>query len=241
MKQSIVINGITCGSCAQKIKDIFKKQLNISEINIDIESWKVDYEYTEFLTNKQIEKMLEGTKYTVSDTQQILADSSADDVVTLSTYAPLFLLFAYISVLSLLAVFLSGNFSIMSLMQYFMAWFFLAFSYFKLINLSEFSMSYAMYDVVAMKWKNWGYIYAFIELWLWILFFVWFIPLLTNILTFVVMSVSIIWVIQSVVQKKKIKCACLWAVFNLPMSTITIIEDALMIAMSGLMVLLILI
>ena len=40
---------------------------------------------------------------------------------------------------------------------------------------------------------------------------------------------------QSVLNKKKIQCACLGAVFNLPMSTVTIIEDALMIAMSGIM------
>jgi hypothetical protein len=59
--------------------------------------------------------------------------------------------------------------------------------------------------------------------------------LVTNGVTFVVMSISIIGVLQSVLNKRKIKCACLGAVFNLPMSTITITEDALMIAMSGIM------
>ncbi|RYY00555.1 MAG: heavy-metal-associated domain-containing protein, partial [Gammaproteobacteria bacterium] len=59
--------------------------------------------------------------------------------------------------------------------------------------------------------------------------------LLTNGVTFVVMTVSIIGVLQSVLNKRKIKCACLGDVFNLPMSTITIIEDALMIAMSVVM------
>ena len=53
------------------------------------------------------------------------------------------------------------------------------------------------------------------------------------------MSISIIGVIRSVTNKRKIKCACLGAVFDLPMSTVTIIEDALMIAMSGLMIYLI--
>jgi len=51
------------------------------------------------------------------------------------------------------------------------------------------------------------------------------------------MSVSIVGVLQSVLNKRKIKCACLGDVFNLPMSTITIIEDALMIGMSGVMLL----
>ena len=46
------------------------------------------------------------------------------------------------------------------------------------------------------------------------------------------MAISIIGVLQSVLNKRAIKCACLGAVFNLPMSTVTIIEDGLMIAMS---------
>ena len=49
------------------------------------------------------------------------------------------------------------------------------------------------------------------------------------------MTVSIIGVLQSVFNKRKIQCACLGAVFNLPMSTVTIIEDLLMITMSGIM------
>ena len=62
-----------------------------------------------------------------------------------------------------------------------------------------------------------------------------FNPIVTNSITVIVMVVSIIGVLQSVLNNKKIKCACLGAVFNLPMSTITIIEDALMIAMSVIM------
>jgi hypothetical protein len=54
----------------------------------------------------------------------------------------------------------------------------------------------------------------------------------TNWATIVVMGFSSIGVIQSVVSKKKIQCACLGAVFNLPMSTVTIIEDLLMVAMA---------
>jgi hypothetical protein len=76
-------------------------------------------------------------------------------------------------------------------------------------------------------------VYAFIELALGLAYATGFQPILTNIITFAVMLVSIIGVLQSVLNKRKIKCACLGAVFNLPMSTVTIIEDALMIAMSA--------
>ena len=111
--------------------------------------------------------------------------------------------------------------------------FFLSFSFFKLLDLRAFAESYAMYDVVAKRWGAWGYIYAFIELGLGIAFAVNLFPFYTNLVTLIVMSVSIVGVLQSVLNKRKIKCACLGAVFNLPMSTVTIIEDALMIGMSG--------
>mgnify|MGYP000152949439 FL=1 len=94
-----------------------------------------------------------------------------------------------------------------------------------------------MYDVVAKRIPIWAYIYAFVELGLGVAYLINFNPIVTNIVTFLVMSISIIGVLQSVLNKKKIQCACLGAVFNLPMSTVTIIEDALMIAMSGLMIL----
>lgn len=120
-------------------------------------------------------------------------------------------------------------------MNHFMAGFFLVFSFFKLINLKGFAESYSRYDIVAKKWNGWGYIYAYIELALGLAFLTGFNTILTNSVTFVIMTVSIFGVLQSVLNKRKIKCACLGDVFNLPMSTITIIEDALMIGMSGIM------
>ena len=45
----------------------------------------------------------------------------------------------------------------------------------------------------------------------------------------IIMGFGALGVIQSVVDKRKIKCACLGTVFNLPMSTVTIIENSLMV------------
>ena len=121
-------------------------------------------------------------------------------------------------------------------MRNFMAGFFLVFSFFKLLDLKGFAESYSTYDLIGKNWLGWGYVYAFIELSLGLAYLINFNPLLTNTITFVVMSISIVGVIQAVLSKRKIQCACLGAVFNLPMSTITIIEDALMVVMSGIMI-----
>ena len=125
----------------------------------------------------------------------------------------------------------------MQWMQHFMAAFFLVFSFFKLLNLKGFAESYQMYDIVAKRFNGWAYIYPFIELALGLAFLLNFDVVLTNSVTFLVMGISIIGVLQSVLNKKQIQCACLGAVFNLPMSSITIIEDLLMIGMSAWMLL----
>ena len=95
----------------------------------------------------------------------------------------------------------------------------------------------ARYDLAAKKFKSWGLIYPFVEMILGLGYATNFQPLVTNVATFGVMSISIIGVLQTVLNKRKIRCACLGAVFNLPMSTVTVIEDALMIAMSCVMLL----
>lgn len=155
----------------------------------------------------------------------------------LETYKPLLLIFGFIAVITLLVEFQSGEFNSSRWMGHFMAGFFLTFSFFKLLNLKGFAESYVMYDVIAKRFKIWAYLYAFVELALGLAYLVNFNPLVTNILTFTVMSISIVGVLQSVLNKRKIQCACLGDVFKLPMSTVTIIEDAIMIVMSGYMIL----
>jgi len=154
-----------------------------------------------------------------------------------STYTPILLIFLYITTITLLIQLKNEQFILMEAMQHFMAGFFLVFSFFKLLNLKGFAESYVMYDVVAKKIPIWAYLYAFVEVGLGISYLLNYNPLITNTCTFIVMSVSILGVLQSVFDNKKIQCACLGAVFNLPMSTVTIIEDALMIVMSGYMIL----
>lgn len=153
-----------------------------------------------------------------------------------ATYKPIILIFAYILVISIVSAWAadaaSANFDPALAMRVFMAGFFLTFSFFKMLDLKGFADSYAMYDIVARRFSSWGYIYAFIELILGLSYALNTQPLLTNIITLLVMIVSMTGVLQSVLNKRKIQCACLGAVFDLPMSTVTIIEDASMILMS---------
>jgi hypothetical protein len=89
-----------------------------------------------------------------------------------------------------------------------------------------------MYDLLAKRIPQYGYIYPFIELVLGIGYLLDGNNTLLNGITFVVMAFSTLGVVIAVSNRQKIRCACLGAVFNLPMSTVTIVEDVLMAAMA---------
>ncbi|OSZ77106.1 heavy metal transporter [Chitinophagaceae bacterium IBVUCB2] len=246
MTHTYKVSGMTCGGCQAKVQGLLSKLAGVKNVSIDLAKGEAAIDMEKHIATADLKAALKDyPKYQLTETpyQQPAIVPMADDKETKSwieTYKPILLIFGYIIGITVLVEYMNGGFVWMRWMTHFMAGFFLVFSFFKLLNLKGFAESYSMYDIVAKKWNSWGYVYAFIELALGIAFLTGFNPILTNSITFVVMSVSIIGVLQSVANKRKIKCACLGAVFNLPMSTITIIEDALMIAMSGLMLLTIL-
>ena len=241
MTHKYKVSGMTCGGCKAKVQGLLSKVPGAKNVAIDLAKGEAIIEMDKHIATDELkEALIDYPKYQLSETNHqlhIVAPVIAEEETKswIETYKPILLIFGYIIGITLLVEYMHGEFFWMRWMSHFMAGFFLAFSFFKLLNLKGFAESYSMYDIVAKKWSGWGYVYAFAELALGIAFLTGFSPILTNIVTFVVMTVSIIGVLQSVANKRKIKCACLGAVFNLPMSTITIIEDALMIGMSAFM------
>ena len=150
-----------------------------------------------------------------------------------TSYYPLLLLGAFLVGVVVLAEVRAGSLDWGRAMGNFMGAFFLSFAFFKLLDLRGFAGAYRGYDIVARRVPAYGYVYPFIELALGAAYLTAVAPLATNIATLVVMIVSSVGVIQSLVHKRKIRCACLGTVFNLPMSTVTLVEDGLMIAMAA--------
>ena len=242
MTHTYKVSGMTCTGCQAKVQSLLTKVKSVSNVEIDLAKGEATIQMDKHIATSALQDALKDyPKYKLSEIavqhSPVFSEESEEAKTWLATYKPILLIFAFITGITLLNEWVTGDFLWMRWMSNFMAGFFLVFSFFKLLNLKGFAESYSMYDVIAKKWSGWGYVYAFVELALGIAFLTGFNPILTNCITFVVMSVSIIGVLQSVFNKRKIKCACLGDVFNLPMSTITIIEDALMIGMSGVMLL----
>ena len=242
MTHTYKVSGMTCTGCQAKVQSLLTKVKSVSNVEIDLAKGEATIQMDKHIATSALQDALKDyPKYKLSEIavqhSPVFSEESEEAKTWLATYKPILLIFAFITGITLLNEWVTSNFLWMRWMSNFMAGFFLVFSFFKLLNLKGFAESYSMYDVIAKKWSGWGYVYAFVELALGIAFLTGFNPIFTNSITFVVMSVSVIGVLQSVFNKRKIKCACLGDVFNLPMSTITIIEDALMIGMSGVMLL----
>ena len=231
-----VVSGMTCGGCVGRVKATLSEYAESVEVTLQPpQALLTNPHITLDVLNNALSKV---GHYALSETvvaQPALVNKTNDIVDNpswLATYKPLLLIFAYILLLALTIEFTQDGFELHHFMPNFMAGFFLVFSFFKLLNLQGFADSYAMYDLLAMRFKAYGYLYAFIELGLGISYLLAWQPTLTNWLTLIVMTFSSLGVIRAVTNKQKIRCACLGAVFNLPMSTVTIIEDLLMALMA---------
>ena len=224
---------MTCKNCEASVKSSLLLVPAVTGVEVSLEKQTAIIEMEKHVALSTFQEAL-GKKYSIAPMEH---NEKAEQAKSwLITFKPVLIIFGYILVIALVTSISGGRFNLMKWMNVFMAGFFLAFSFFKMLDLDSFAESYAMYDVVARKIKGWGYVYAFAELGLGIAYATGFQPLLTNTITLVLMSVSIVGVLQSVLNKRKIRCACLGTVFNLPMTTITIIEDALMIVMSLVMI-----
>lgn len=232
MTHTYQLTGMTCSSCESKVKSKLLTLPDITSVEVSKDTNTVTIGMEKHISLTNLQEALGGasSKYHISATQHNeIAEQTKN---WLQTYKPILLIFGFITGVTVLIEVTSTSFEWMRWMRHFMAGFFLVFSFFKLLNLKGFAESYSMYDVVAKRFTSWGYIYALIELGLGLAYLTNYQPLIINWITILVMGVSIIGVLQSVLSKQKIKCACLGDVFNLPMSTVTIIEDALMIAMA---------
>ncbi len=207
---------MTCAGCARKVEATLKSVVPSASVTLDPPSATVTGATLETL-NSALSAI---GKYRLSQSAPLAAPSAN----TLKIYFPLFLVLALIA----LAAFAGSSWMIS-----FMAGFFLVFGAFKLLDVPAFADAYASYDVIAKRFRSWGMAYPFIETALGFAFLFHFQMQTATWVALILSLVGAIGVIQSVMRKQTIKCACLGTVFNLPMSTITIVENLSMAAMAA--------
>ena len=212
------ISGMTCAGCARKVDATLKAIAADAVVTLEPPQVRVAS-----ATVAQMNAALAAVgNYRVSDAVPMFVVPTF-----VKTYYPLFLVIGLIALASL-----SAN-SFMGWMLNFMAGFYIVFGAFKMLDVPAFANSYARYDVIAKVFKPWGYAYPFVELALGFAFLFGYNMIALSWVALVLSLVGAIGVIQSVYNKETIQCACLGTVFQLPMSTVTIVENLGMAAMAA--------
>ena len=142
-------------------------------------------------------------------------------------YKPLFILFFYIIILAYLFSLYNNSF-----MLSMMGIFFVLFSFFKVINLLDFKEKFSKYDTIAKYVNFYGYCYPFLELFIGILFLMKYSHIYLLIFTILILSSTNLGVVIALRKKEIKQCACLGTYFNLPLTTVTFIENFVMIVMA---------
>src|SRR5690606_28018175 len=123
----------------------------------------------------------------------------------------------------------------LSFMQLFMGLFLLNFAMFKLFDTKGFAESFAMYDVIGKRSRLYAQAYPFIELFLAWGYLLHVAPVFVNGLTAIVMIVGLIGIIRNIMFGNATRCACMGSLINVPVGSVTILENVSMAAMAVLM------
>lgn len=223
---------LRCGACVEGIRPVFDRAPGIARWSVDLTApGKPITVEGDRADRAHVQELLAQKGY------RILADATPTPAPTpaeppTSLY-PLALIVAYLVGIVLVVEWSHGRFHAMHAMRNFMAGFFLTFSFFKLLDLRAFADSYAMYDLLAARSRAYALAYPFLELGLGVAYLLDAFPTPTNAFALGLMLVGMAGVGRSLLAKRKIRCACLGAVLQLPMTFVTLAEDGLMAAMAA--------
>ena len=228
---------LRCAACVAGIAPLLDAAPGVGSWSADVSAPGKPLTVTGTATRADIDTLLRQKGYHVLG--EVSASSPAPPPAEPPrSYYPLALVVGFLVAATLLAEVGAGHWDGTRAMRHFMAGFFLAFSFFKLLDVPAFSAAYRGYDVLAARWPGWGYLYPFVEAGLGAAYLANVWPTAVNWLTLAVMLLGTVGVANSLLARRQIKCACLGSGFNLPMSTVTLVEDLGMAGMAAAMLLL---
>ena len=231
---------MTCSSCKASIESSLNHLDQVKSCNANIKLG----ELTLILNNDIDLKSLQNSipkKYFIneeissSDRLIEIKSDSTNKKSKIEQLKPLFLILFYITSASILLNFEDWNWN--DFMLDFMGLFFIIFSFFKMLDLKGFPVSFKMYDPLAKVIPVYGFLYPFVETVLGIMFLMRIQIIFALIVSLIILLVTTVGVTKTLLSKKIVQCACLGTHLKLPMTEATLIENIIMLSMSIIMIL----
>ena len=235
MRSILQISGMTCEGCKSSLENKLSSLDGVDNVKVDLARGQAVI-YSKNPVSFSLIKETLPPKYSLINEQDINLDTHGEATIKgskIKQLKPLFIILGYIFIASILLNYQNWNSS--NAMLDFMGLFYIIFSFFKILDVKGFSMSFRMYDPLAKQAPIYGYIYPFIEVILGMMFLIRYEVNIALILTLIVLGITTIGVTQTLINKRNIKCACLGTTLNLPMTEATFIENAIMIIMAFLL------
>jgi hypothetical protein len=228
---------LNCGKCVAKVAPFLDNDPAIDEWSVDTnDSRKVLTVVSDSASRERVADLVSRGGFKVYEAIDA-TEPAKPPRSFLATYRPLLLIVGYLLGITTIIELTATRFDTERAMTNFMGGFFLAFSFFKMLDVRAFATAYSTYDVLASRWPAYGLVYPFLELLLGVAYLSGVAPVATNVATLVLMLIGLVGVSEALLNRRRIQCACLGTVFELPMSKVTFIEDAAMAAMAAFMLL----
>ena len=225
------VTGMTCTSCVARIEGALTAVSGVEHVHVDLKQGTAMVSGSDSLSRETLVQAVLGAGYSVMADEVAEADTTTAPAspTSAASFAPLLVAVALIGLGSLAAGGGEG------FMARFMGGFFLVFGGLKLLDLRGFVSAYAMYDVLAARVTAYGWVYPFLEVGLGLAYLAMPGEANLHLATLGLMSFSSVGVVLAVTRGEQLKCACMGTAFNLPMTTVTIVEDLGMAAMAAVM------
>jgi copper chaperone CopZ len=232
MRHTYDVRGMHCQSCVAKVTAALQGVAGVTAATVTLHPPQANVEMAGHIATGELDRAAQAAgAYHVTDAASSTTAVPAEQPKE-SLY-PLFLIVGYIAGTVVLVAMATGERSPHVLMRYFMAGFFLVFSFFKLLDLRGFADAYRSYDLLARAVPAWGYAYPFVELGLGAAYLLNLAPTVTNVVTLILMLIGAVGVLKALLAKQAIRCACLGTALNLPMTKVTLVEDLAMAGMAA--------
>ena len=220
-----------CDACVSKVEQAISALDGVLSVTVDLASKRATIT-GEVQSDALIEAIKEaGYESFITEDEQKKTETHINDSPSQTRQLfPLFLIFFYITVFSIMMN--RSSFHLGGFMYDFMGLFYIVFSFFKFLDYKNFPSSFSMYDPIAKIFPLYGWIYPVIETILGLFFLLRYQLLISLVATILILGITTIGVTRSLMDKANIQCACLGTALKLPMTKATFIENFVMILMA---------
>ena len=125
------------------------------------------------------------------------------------------------------------SFTVSGFMTDFMGLFYVVFSLFKFIDYRNFPGAFSKYDPIAKVFVGYGWIYPFIEVCLGINLLLKQYIVFTLVATVIILGATTLGVLNNLIQKRSVQCACMGTAIKLPLTKATLVENFIMLGMAS--------